>query len=368
MQDQRRFQHGIVGGVFSGFHKHSQGSFIPVALHRQNAPDAQPDGIQSHTQSWQSLGIINAEKTALMAQERGRSPAKGIEGRFVAFCACRRAQGAFSHVPCGRAAPPVIGGIGQNSGHPVAGRLRNARLRGVRLSNGTPGIVRLHSARWCNACAYGVCLAIFFPIGQRQRRSLCWQKPRRPDWRGQGCHSLCVLKVKGNEAQTVREPKPRGIALCGQNQRIFALKPKTPNFRAQHGKAQQGSPAAAAQLGHKSGARVCRVIPALFRVFVRPAFIRRQVARGESGQQKSVRAEAQAALGLLQPSWKALARFDDMLRQGFLHGPSHIRKPDFPRMLTAQKYLRVAEMFVSAVVLLRAKCKASGTATVPRLK
>ena len=142
--------------------------------------------------------------------------------------------------------------------------------------------------------------------------------------------------------QLLRQAEKSGITLRSQNQRIFALKTKTANVRTQHGKAQQGSPAAAAKLGHKGGARVCRVRPAIFQpaviwpaviraVFVRsvfawPILFWRQMTRSKGGQQKGVRAKAQAALRLLQPSRKAPPRFNNMLRQGFLHGPSHIRK------------------------------------------
>ena len=145
VQDQRRFQHSVVSGVFAGLHEHAPGWFIPVALHWQDAPDAKPDGIQSHTQSWQGLGIIDAEKTALMAQQRGRSPAKSIEGRCVAVSAWSRAQGAFPHMPWGGATPPVVGGIGQNGVQPVAGRLNYAPLLlHARLMAGRTGRPWLH--------------------------------------------------------------------------------------------------------------------------------------------------------------------------------------------------------------------------------
>ncbi|SCM72766.1 hypothetical protein KL86DES1_20825 [uncultured Desulfovibrio sp.] len=180
--------------------------------------------------------------------------------------------------------------------------------------------------------------------------------------------------------QMVRQAEPCGITLCSLDQRLFTLKPQAAYVRAHHGKAQQGGPAAAAQFGHKGGARVCRVRPGLFRVFVRlalvrlalirPRLFRRQVTRGKSGQQKGVRAKAQAALGLLQPARKALPRFDDMLRQGFLHGQSHIRKPGPPRMLMARKYLWVAGIFALCRSSVQDKNKADRYAycTAPEIR
>ena len=99
--------------------------------------------------------------------------------------------------------------------------------------------------------------------------------------------------------QLIRQTEKNGIAHSRLNQRMFALKTKAANVRSQHGKAQQGGSAAAAQFGHKGGGRACRAKPLLLQVFVWRAlvwrvFVRRalvwpmlfrwQATRGESGQ------------------------------------------------------------------------------------
>ena len=147
--------------------------------------------------------------------------------------------------------------------------------------------------------------------------------------------------------QMVRQAEKSGITLRSQNQWTLTLKPQAANVWAQHGKAQQGGPAAAAKLGHKGGARVCRSSPELFRPAIdRPVFIRsafawptllwRQMKRSKSGQQKGVRAKAQAAFRLFKAARKMRSRLDNMLRQGFLHGQSYFCKPGSTRSLTTR--------------------------------
>lgn len=67
MQNQRRFQHRIVSGVFAGLDKYAQGWFVLASLYRHNAPDTKVYGIQGHAKARQGRSIVYAKKTALVA-------------------------------------------------------------------------------------------------------------------------------------------------------------------------------------------------------------------------------------------------------------------------------------------------------------